>query len=169
MFAGGNFVWGFPKISADNWSGGIDFTPDGDASETTLRALEPYVVAPVETQSAAEAFEHVLAHAGASKQRDAVDARIIEEIRTGTARFGASWDGGGKGIIDSQDDVGGWPELKSEPAPVDNDNDGMPDEWETSQGFDPQNESDGKLDEDGDGYTNVEEYLNSLVPREHAG
>jgi hypothetical protein len=166
MFAHGNFVAGFPTITRDNWNGGIDFSPDGEASEKTLRAYEPYVVAPVETQSAAEAFESVLAHAGASKRRDAVDARIIEETRTGTARYGATWGGGGKGIIDSQDDVGGWPVLKSEPAPADSDSDGMPDEWETSQGFDPQNGGDGNLDEDGDGYTNVEEYLNSLVTSE---
>jgi hypothetical protein len=168
MFAHGNFVWGFPRISEDNWNGGIDFTPDGDANKTTLRAFKAYVVAPVETQSAEVAFERVLAHAGASKSRDPIDSRIIHEIRSGTAQFGASWGGGGKGIIDSQSDVGGWPELASASAPTDDDSDGMSDEWESSEGLDPRDASDGNLDKDEDGYTNIEEYLDSLVPDGHA-
>lgn len=164
MFADGNWVDGFPEISRDNWDGGIDFSPDGEANESTLRSFEPFVVAPVKTQSAADAFEQVLAHAGASKSRDAVDSRIVSEIRSGTARFGASWAGGGKGIIDSPSDVGGWPKLASSPAPRDSDDDGMPDEWEQSNGLNPHEDADGTLDLDGDGYTNVEEYLNSLAP-----
>ncbi len=58
-----------------------------------------------------------------------MDRRDVEEIRTGTATFGASYKGGGKGIIDSQKDVGGWPELRSLPAPVDTDHDDVPDVW----------------------------------------
>ena len=164
MYADGNYVWGYPEISKNNWDGGIDFTEDGDATESTLRLNEPCVVAPVRTQTAEEGFELVLKHAGASLSRDSVDARIIDEIRTGTARFGSTYGGGGKGIIDSQTDVGGWPELKSTPAPRDTDGDGMPDDWERSQGLDPTNAADGSLDRDGDGYTNVEDYLNSLTP-----
>jgi hypothetical protein len=164
MFADGNFVVGFPGISKDNWDGGIDFSPDGDASEATLRVNEPYVVAPVRTQSAEQAYERVLQHAGASLSRDSVDARIVREIAQGTAKFGASYQGGGKGIIDSPSDVGGWPELKSTTAPTDSDSDGMPDEWEKKASLNPENAADGSLDRDGDGYTNVEEYLNSLVP-----
>jgi hypothetical protein len=60
--------------------------------------------------------------------------------------------------------VGGWPELKSKPAPVDTDGDGMPDDWERTQGLDPTKAADGSKDRDGDGYTNVEEYINSLAP-----
>jgi hypothetical protein len=168
MFADGNFVVGFPSISKDNWDGGIDFTSDGTASESTLRVNRPYTVAPVKTQSAEEAFELVLAHAGASKLRDSVDSRIINEIRGGTAKYGASWDGGGKGIIDSQADVGGWPELASIPAPPDADGDGMPDDWESDMQLDPRNATDGSADADGDGYTNVEEYLNELAPSVYA-
>ena len=164
MYLDGNYVWGFPEISKNNWAGGIDFGPDGDATEATLRVNEPYVVAPVQTQSAEEAFELVLKNAGASLSSDSVDSRIVNEIRTGTAQFGKSYGGGGKGIIDSPDDVGGWPELKSKPAPLDTDGDGMPDDWERSQGLNPKSAADGPLDRDGDGYTNVEEYLNSLAP-----
>ncbi|HRK35901.1 MAG TPA: pectate lyase, partial [Candidatus Hydrogenedentes bacterium] len=163
MYAEGNFVYGFPEISANNWAGGIDFAPDGEATEQTLRAMEPYVVAPVSTQSAEEAYELVLSHAGCSKSRDTVDARIIEEIRTGTAKFGETFKGGGKGIIDSQASVGGWPELRSTEPPGDTDHDGMPDAWETEAGLDPSDPADGALDRNDDGYTNLEDYLNELA------
>ena len=63
-------------------------------------------------------------------------------------------------LIDSQEDVGGWPELKSLPAPLDSDSDGMPDEWEKQYGFDPRDASNASKDKDNDGYTNIEEYLN---------
>jgi hypothetical protein len=163
MYAAGNFVAGFPLISADNWKGGIDFAPDGEATERTLRVDRPFVVAPVTTQSADAAYELVLAQAGASLVRDAVDRRVIHEIRTGTAKFGATYKGGGKGIIDSQKDVGGWPELRSLPAPVDTDHDGMPDAWESAHGLDPGDPSDGARETASGGYTNLELYLNSLV------
>lgn len=166
MYLAGNLVWGFPEVSADNWKG-IDFAPDGDAAEATLRVNESYVVAPVETQSAEQAYELVLAHAGCSRSRDSVDQRIIREIRTGTARFGETYGGGGKGIIDSQKAVGGWPELHSKPAPVDTDHDGMPDDWERAHHLDPNNSADGALDANGDGYTNLEDYLNALVSMIH--
>lgn len=163
MFAAGNYVHGFPAISADNWKGGIDFSPDGEATEATLRVKEPFVVAPVATQGAEAAYELVLAHAGASLARDSVDRRIIGEIRTGTAKFGASYKGGGKGLIDSQRDVGGWPELRSLPAPVDSDHDGMPDDWERQHGLNPNDPTDGARTAQGNGYTHLELYLNSLV------
>ena len=163
MFAAGNFVWGFPEVSANNWKGGIDFAPDGEATEATLRVREPYDVAPVATQPAEQAYELVLANVGCSRSRDAVDLRIVQEVRTGTAQFGETYGGGGKGLIDSQRTVGGWPELRSLPASVDADHDGMPDEWEKSNRLDASNPADGAADADGDGYTNVEEYLNSLA------
>ncbi|MCL4219492.1 MAG: hypothetical protein KJ052_21135, partial [Candidatus Hydrogenedentes bacterium] len=137
MYAAGNYVWGYPEISKNNWNGGIQFSPEGEATEATLRVDEPYAVAPVRTQTAEEAYEAVLQYAGASLPRDAVDKRIIEEIRTGTATYGETYKGGKKGIIDSQVEVGGWPALKSSPAPSDGDHDGMPDDWEKSEGLDP--------------------------------
>jgi hypothetical protein len=164
MYAAGNFVWGYPAISADNWQGGMDFAPDGEATEATLRVNQPFVVAPVNTQPAETAYELVLAQAGCSLFRDSVDRRVIEEIRTGTAKFGETYGGGGKGIIDSQTAVGGWPELRSQPAPTDTDHDGMPDDWERKHGLDLNNSADAASDANGDGYTNLEEYLNSLTP-----
>jgi pectate lyase len=65
------------------------------------------------------------------------------------------------GIIDSQNDVGGWPKLESLPAPKDSDHDGMPDEWEKKNGLDPNNPKD-RNNMDKDGYTMLEKYLNSI-------
>ncbi|MXZ00874.1 polysaccharide lyase, partial [Candidatus Poribacteria bacterium] len=52
------------------------------------------------------------------------------------------------------------------PAPLDSDSDGMPDAWEKQYRFDPQDASNAAKDEDGDGYTNIEEYLNGTDPTE---
>lgn len=57
-----------------------------------------------------------------------------------------------------------FPELKSAPAPKDADNDGLPDDWETQNGLDPQDPSDNNKDKDGDCYTNLEEWLNGTDP-----
>ncbi len=157
----GNLVVGSPEVAADNWLG---IHPSGGIAVGSIRASGPFEVAQVTTQSAQDAFESVLKQVGATMpHRDSLDARIIEEARTGTARFGGTY-GDGKGIIDSPDTVGGWPELKSLPAPADSDGDGMPDEWENRFGFDPKDASDHAKDKDGDGYTNVEECLNGTDP-----
>ena len=112
---------------------------------TDLGANEP------RTQSASEAAELVFARAGASLRRDAVDRRVIDDARSRRGR-----------LIDSQEQVGGWPALRSLPAPPDSDHDGMPDAWEKAHGLDPHDPSDRNGDRDGDGYTNLEESLNSL-------
>ncbi|MDH7599017.1 MAG: hypothetical protein QHH07_05205, partial [Sedimentisphaerales bacterium] len=88
---------------------------------------------------------------------------IVEEVRTGTAHYGGVW-GDGKGIIDSQAVLGGWPVLACAEVPADSDHDGMPDEWERKYGLDQEDASDGPTDKDQDGYTNVEEYLNGTDP-----
>jgi len=117
----------------------------------------PWVVKPISQHTAAKAFEKVLAHAGASLSRDAVDARICNEALTGTTTYTGS-KGGTKGLIDTQSDVGGWPELKSGTAPVDSNIDGIPDGWlETNF---PGNKS---TDFNDEGYTYLEVYLNGLV------
>jgi pectate lyase len=157
-----NFVVGFPQITADNWKGGIQLhwnVPWG-----TLRVRDPFPAAAVTTQTAEEAYKLVIADVGANRpRRDSLDARIIEEVRTGTAKYGKSWRGGGNGIIDSQSDVGGWPELQGAPAPPDGDADGMPDAWEKARKLNPADAADASADRDGDGYINIEEYVNSLV------
>jgi hypothetical protein len=86
----------------------------------------------------------------------------------GAHGYGGIWGSNHKskksGIIDSQTEVGGWPELKSLPASLDSDSDGMPDAWEKQYGFDPKDASNTSTDPDGDGYTNIEEYLNGTDP-----
>ena len=110
---------------------------------------------PVKTDSPLEAFRRVLAEAGASQpKRDAVDARIVADVLNGTGAH-----------IDSQWEAGGWPEYRSARPPRDTDRDGMPDEWETARGLDPRNAADAARDRNGDGYTNIEEYLNELAAR----
>jgi pectate lyase len=107
------------------------------------------------TEPVDEAYEHVLAAAGAFPwRRDAADCRVVQGVRTQTGR-----------IINSQSEVGGWPELKSAPAPLDTDGDGIPDEWEKAHGLDPKDPHDAaSLAPDGSGYSNLEIYLNSLIP-----
>jgi pectate lyase len=164
-----NYVFGFPKITENNWDGGVQM-PWKDPHRKVPPAPKPFPAAPVITQTAEQAYVQVLADVGANRPaRDSLDARIVEEVRTGTAKFKQmavnkkDWTASGNGIIDSQKDVGGWPELKSAPAPLDSDGDGMPDAWEKTHGLNPKNASDAAADRDGDGYTNIEEYINSLA------
>ena len=115
----------------------------------------PFEVPAVRTTNAIAALEAVLATAGASlPKRDSVDTQIVAEVR---AHRGS--------IIDSQQQIGGWPELVSSQAPQDSDGDGMPDEWERRYGLNPLDPSDGNLDKDHDGYLNTEEFLNGTDPR----
>jgi hypothetical protein len=109
-------------------------------------------------QTAREAYEAVLEHAGASLVRDAVDRRIVGETRAGAYTYTGSR-GGENGLIDSQEDVGGWPELKGGSAARDTDGDGMPDEWEEAHHLNPRADDSAlyTLDEE---YTNIECYLN---------
>jgi hypothetical protein len=112
----------------------------------------PASVPPVTTTSAEQALRDVLSSAGARvPMLDAVDERVILDVRNGTGS-----------IIDDPAEVGGWPVIAPGAAPPDADRDGMPDGWETLRGLDPA-KADGGHDMDGDGYTNVEEYLNGLV------
>ncbi len=140
------------RLPEDPWSL-VDFQKWDARRIATYKQAQPFATGPIVTQKAPDAYEAVLRSGGASlPRRDAVDRRIVEEIR------------GGKGhIINSQAEVGGWPDLQSAPAPRDSDGDGMPDAWEQQHGLNPNDVADGSQDRDGDGYTNVEEYLNGLV------
>jgi hypothetical protein len=113
---------------------------------------EPFEVVFGETDDALDAFEAVLETAGASLRRDSADQRIIDDVRNGTGQ-----------IISSEAEVGGWPDLPGGEACTDTDGDGMPDAWETQNGLDPADPADGAADADGDGYTNLEAWLNGLV------
>jgi hypothetical protein len=156
-----NTVAGYPAVTIDNWNGGVQgFGPE------KIRVNIPHPWAPVLTHEAPQAYILVLEHAGAVLPgRDSVDKRIVEEVRTGVTTYGGIW-GTGKGIIDSQTEVGGWPELNTYDVPVDDDHDGMSDDWEIEQGLDPTDPEDHSGDINGDGYTNLENYLNQLCIRE---
>ena len=122
----------------------------------------------VTTHSAAEAFSKVLAYSGASLYRDEIDARYMEEAKTGTAKYKGSITNS-PGIIDKVSDVNGYTEANfgkgTRPADFDTDKDGIPDAWETANGLDPNDASDAltySLDSK-EYYTNLEVYANSLV------
>lgn len=128
---------------------------DEDWSQQQIEAYkqnQPFPAVSIETDEPREAFESVLAHGGASlPDRDPADARVVSDVRH---RTGA--------IIDSQNEVGGWPKLHTTPAPEDSDHDGMPDSWEKQNGLDPNDAAD-KNKTAADGYTMLEKYLHSLV------
>jgi hypothetical protein len=148
---------GQPALTADN-DRAIDFDrwTQGSYRRTTLeeiRAAAAFDVgkAAPRFESATDAYERILRSAGASRRRDAADERLVQGVRDTTHR-----------MINSQDEVGGWPRLASEPALKDTDQDGMPDDWERAQGLDEADPADRNGDRENDGYTNLEEYLNSL-------
>ena len=184
----GNIVEGNAAVTADNWSGGvqvdIDDGFDPDQVLPKVRADKPYPHATIDVQPAAEAYEHVLASAGATRpRRDAVDERVVNMVRTGQVTTSAGNDIGDalrqvgyspsviesianlvdKGIITDVEQVGGYPAYTGEPY-QDADDDGMPDAWETEHGLNPHDASDSSGDANGDGYTNIEDFLNGLDP-----
>jgi hypothetical protein len=119
-----------------------------------MRAAVRFATHRVTSTDAKTALQQVLAQAGATPpQRDAVDIRIVQDVRDKSGR-----------LIDSPEDVGGYPPLLSGKPPADADHDGMPDAWELQRGLDPQDSQDAALDRNEDGYTNIEEYLHQLPP-----
>src|SRR5699024_10998071 len=129
---------------------GIDFRVGG------IQLLDEPVefVNELPEQTAEEAYEDVLAEVGCSIPRyDSVDARLLADVRNGTGR-----------LINSQTEVGGYPVIDGGDPPVDSDHDGIPDDWETEHGLDPEDPDDGAaLADDDSGYTNLEVYLNSIT------
>jgi pectate lyase len=165
-----NYVVDNPTVTADNWNGGVQVSGGLDHI-AALKLNEPWDAMPIHQESAEEAYQSVLENAGAIyPKRDKIDSRIVEEVKGGYATYeGAFYKRQQKvkdpekksGIIDSPIDVGGWPELKGIPAPVDSDHDGMPDAWEIAKKLDPNNPEDrNKIAPDG--YTYLEKYINSL-------
>jgi hypothetical protein len=165
FFVQGNILEGNSAVNADNWAGvRLENPPLHNEFIGQVRVNTPFSV-PADIygfqESAQESYGKVLDFAGASLSRDAVDRRVVDETRKGTFTFKGS-KGSMGGIIDSQTDVGGWPELKSLPAPKDTDRDGMPDDWEIRMGLNPERRDDRLYDLDPN-YTNLEVYFNSLV------
>ena len=151
------------SVNADNAVGlQPDGTPPSPIQSNSIFDIS-YNGSGVFLQSASDAYSTVLSFAGASLSRDNVDARIVEDVRAGTASTG------NHGIIDSQSQVGGWPNYSAtdeEKAKVtDSDGDGMPDWFELEAGLNKDSDADGvakTLDKNGR-YTNLEMYLHYLV------
>ena len=164
-------------MNQDNWTYGvinqIDASGcDGTFTQTTkdtIKLTEPIDFILTTTHSAADAYARVLDFAGASLHRDSFDELMVSDARNSKATYTGS--GLSKGFVNSQDDNkpadadaswSAWPTLASKDAPKDTDGDGMPDEWELANALDPTNPNDGKTI-GADGYSNLENYLNSLV------
>ena len=167
---------GIPSLNGEYYSPDVkNFYGDAVAHTTIsgkscvkIKMDEPAPTGQVTTHSAAEAYEKVLAYVGASLYRDEIDARYMEEAKTGTATYKGSITKS-PGIIDKVSDVKGYTEANfgtgSRPASFDSDKDGIPDEWEKANGLNPNDASDAlsySLDKKGY-YTNIEVYANSLV------
>ena len=173
----GNVNSKFSDVTNNNWTIGIinqvDASGcDGTWTQTTrdsIKLLEPMPIIYTTTHTAQMAYERVLDYAGASLHRDSFDEMMVYDTRFGKASHTGS--GLSSGFINSQNDNkpagagsdwDAWPTLNSTDAPADKDGDGIPDEWETAHGLNPNSKSDGNLLND-EGYTNLEVYLNSLV------
>ena len=176
-FVTGNYNTKYSSVNNDNWTYGIINQIDASGCDGTFTAetkdsiklAEPMDFVATTTHSADDAYDRVLDYAGASLSRDSFDELMVSDARNGAASYTGK--GLSKGFVNSQDDNRpadaaddwtAWPTLNSTAAPVDTDGDGMPDEWEKSNGLDPSDPSDGKTIGT-DGYSNLENYLNSLV------
>ncbi|WP_017812375.1 Ig-like domain-containing protein [Paenibacillus shenyangensis] len=142
----GNHVDGYPELTANNWLSMPDAPP-------ASRLDEPVTMPnPIQTESAEQAYISVLAEAGATlPKRDSIDARIMNEVSQRSGR-----------MLNSPAEAGGYPEMLSIAAPVDQDHDGIPDDWEIERGLNPTDASDSLL-MGTDGYTHLENYLNELA------
>jgi pectate lyase len=150
LFLRGNVLDGSPEIDRDNRL--------GTGFETEVFAEAPHAAPAVESQAAEAAYELVLKNVGAMvPKRDTTDTRIVAEVRGRTGK-----------IIRYERELGDWPSYAGGAVPLDLDGDGIPDDWETAHGLNPNDTSDaGRITQTG--YTNLECYLNSLVPRWSGG
>ncbi len=141
------------KLPEDPWSlvrFSGKFSP---AQIKTYKQSKPFPVSPVTTHTAEQAFKLILANAGATlPKRDRLDLAVIDQVRTRTGK-----------IINDESEAEPWPRLRSTAPPADSDSDGIPDTWEKANNLDPQNPADANKT-NSTGYTNLENYLNSLSP-----
>ncbi|MBR4627308.1 MAG: dockerin type I repeat-containing protein [Ruminococcus sp.] len=152
---------------ADEWSSGKAKSGGKNSTSNDVKSDKPFFESYVITETADSAYKSVIAGAGANyPQWDYIDSRYINEVKNGTYTYTGSRDGL-KGIIDSQNDVGGYPSAKNfkgGTAPIDTDGDGMPDAWESEHGLNPNDAKDSAIVSlSADDYTNLEMYLNELA------
>lgn len=157
----GNIMFGSTEVTADNWQG---VYPDESSKLSQCKASSRWtgITALKNEQTAEAAYETVLAKAGCSLSRDAVDTRIVSEVRDGKYTYSGSNESK-NGLIDTQSDVGGWPELNAATRLADSDYDGIPDDWEIEFGLDPENIEDAREITLVSGHTNLDVYMCHLV------
>ncbi len=188
-YVDGNIVEGNETVTQDNWNGGVQMEgKDGQLMDyeeakrffPRMKAIEPFPMPHLTILPKEETFDHVMANVGATlPKRDPVDERVIRTVKTGQPEYVKGLDPDSfyqfehrrlepdsykKGIITDISQVGGYPEYNGTPY-VDSDKDGMPDEWEKKHGLDPHNATDANGDLNGDGYTNIEKYINGINPK----
>ncbi len=160
-FVSGNHMEG-RDYDADNWGpASVVVQPE---VISRIRLESPFCESFVTEHSAAEAYLSVMEDVGANLPAlDSLDARILEDVRLRRAvtKGGRS---GIPGIIDSQTDSGGWPELDQGVAPLDQDHDGLPDEWERARRLNPLDPMDAQQVNE-DFFSELEVYLNSFAPK----
>lgn len=177
----GNVVEGNARVTNDNWDGGVQVENLPNAGDYTdeIRWRSPFAMPEMRIMTAHEAFDYVLSNAGATLPvRDAVDERITRVVRTGKIEYAEDInldtipkfehrrlpdDSYKLGIITDISQVGGYPDYNGKPY-RDSDGDGMPDWWETKYGLNPEDASDANGDINGDGYTNIEKFINGINP-----
>jgi len=182
-YVNGNIVEGNERVTKDNWDGGVQIEelPDAGEYKDAMKWNKPLPMPFFPIMTAQESFAFVLDNAGATfPKRDAVDTRITEQVRTGVIKYPENIvissepqfkyrrlpkDSYKNGIITDISQVGGYPEYKSTAPIKDSDKDGMPDEWEIKYKLNPNDPSDAVLDCNGDGYTNIEKYINGIDPK----
>lgn len=180
-YVNGNIVEGFPKITKNNWAGGVQVegVDNPDAVLAKIKVNKPFKLSAFgKIMTAQQSYDYVLANVGATlPKRDAVDERIVKQVRTGQVFYTEpkepiqpspyvkrrlQADSYKQGIIVDVSQVGGYPEYKGTPY-KDSDNDGMPDDYEIKKGLNPNDPADASYITKS-GYSNIEEYLNSVVP-----
>ncbi|MBD2722105.1 pectate lyase family protein [Hymenobacter armeniacus] len=177
-YVAGNIVEGFPDVTKDNWNGGVQVEeqPNAGKYQADMKVNKPLPMPEITIIPAEKAYGYVLDNAGATlPKRDPVDTRVVEQVRTGkidyiknvklpTTQFEhrrLPIDSYKQGIITDPMQVGGYPDYKGKPY-TDSDKDGMPDDYEKKNGFDPKNAADAAAIAK-NGYANIENYLNGLV------
>lgn len=161
-YIAGNVLEGSKRVTRNNRLGVQENLTPHTFSDT------PFPSTPIVQQTPRRAYRRVLADAGCSHRRDSYDRRVVEEVRKGRfVPYGATFDGGGNGIIDSQEEVGGCPVLQTAEAPRDSDEDGIPDRWERRHGLNPTDAADGNACTLHPQYTNLEVYLEALLKQKN--
>ena len=170
-FFSGNKMEGNKSVTKDNWQAVDNQTGSELKDMQSAKTVYPskfhpasnafdYDVYNTPVERADKAYKRVLAKAG-TVRRDAVERRVVDEVKNGTARYRGTQ--GSAGFIDSPADAEGWPVYVQVAPVVDNDHDGMDDAWELKNGLDPNNPDDRNKVLSKEGYTALEVYLNGLM------